>query len=151
MPLNILNGTNVAFDITLQNYAAGLSGAVTGSATSMKCHFNSLDLTFRREVATEILTFCSIAYTDPVMGRITGDFSLSGYITSGSVYSDPLVLIQPANQPKMKMVATFDTGLTLTTDVGITMDALSARAFGEFGRQVQGRTKGTPVTVWVIT
>lgn len=149
MPLALLNGTTAALAITVQPYAAG-GASVSGSIETMTCHFGSMEFSARREVAAEYLTFCSNAWTTPIPGRISADIMLSGYVSKGVAMSNPLLFIDPTNDPHYQLVQTFDTGCFATSKFFTTLDSNSARAFGEMPRQIQGRVSGEPSATWVV-
>lgn len=158
MAFKLINGTTATVAINVAPYVltgTGTDGYASGTissgaAGSLKCMFGSLNFTARTNVADEQTVFCSSRWTTPVPGRISGEFSLGGYISSGATYSSPLALIDPTDTPYIHISAQFDAGCSISAPAFFVLDSQDVQAFAQAPRQAQARIVGKPSFGWVV-
>ena len=73
---------------------------------------------------------------------------LDGYVSKGTIYSDPLALF--ADNIAKPFIFTADTGCTLSGSAHASLDAIGLRAAANSERGIDLRSYGPVTSVWVV-
>lgn len=141
MALSLLDGTSALIDFSIAYDGGG------SSQSSMKCAFNYISADISREF-TEKTTFCSSGWRSrqPGMKQVVGH--LDGFVSKGTVFSDPLALFATTNA--FPFVFTADTGCTLTGSLHAQRDHIGLRAAANSERGLDWESTGAVTSAWVI-
>lgn len=142
MALKLLDGTVAAIELL-----ANMSG-VTTPTLSWKCMASAIAFTFRRPLGQKT-TFCNTGWTKPTGGPRTMFAVVSGFMTTGAAYSDPLALF--TQDTESAFIFTADTGSTLTGNWMESEDADSLTAFANSGRSMSFESSGAIASTWVVS
>lgn len=145
MALKLLDGTVAAIDIML---AANATVTSIGTATlSIRCIASAVAFTFRRPLGQKS-TFCNTGWTKPTPGPRTMFAVVSGFMSTGASYSDPLVYF--TQDFPSAFLFTADTGSTLQGAWMESEDADSLTAFANSGRSMSFESSDAVASTWVV-
>jgi hypothetical protein len=142
MALKLLDGTIAAIDIK-----ALMTAGSTTPTLSIRCMASALAFTFRRPFSQKT-TFCNTGWTKPTGGPRTMFAVVSGFMSTGAAFSDPLILF--ALDASSSFVFTADTGSTITGQWMESEDANSLTAFANSGRSMSFESDDAISTTWVV-
>lgn len=135
MALGLLDGTTAAVDFSVDG-------------ASMQCHANSMAVEFMREFLQRV-TFCSSNWKTKIFSLKEVRGVLAAFLGKGTAVSK---LGQwHLSDNTVAIVATFDTGCSVSLTAGISRDAGSIQAAALSGRQVEFESVDDDVAVaWVV-
>jgi len=142
MALKLLDGTLAAIDVVVN-----LTGVTTPSL-SIKCMASALAFTFRRPLGQKT-TFCNTGWTKPTPGPRTMFAVVSGFMSTGTTFSDPLVLFSV--DIATSFIFTADSGSTIQGNWMESEDANSLTAFANSGRSMSFESSDSITSTWVIS
>lgn len=152
MAIHLLDGTTASINVSIETNPAG---SASGTLDTIMCLFRTLGLRFSRQMNPPQVTFCSGGWSRPVLGLKMAEVALGGYMSIGSVFSNPKTLIDEdtateftATITKLDPEETFDP-CTVTGDVFWNLDDNSIEARGGSARQLTGVFDVEPITSWV--
>jgi len=151
MALSILNGTQAAVDIQLDDSITTVVATTSFSgAPSFKCLFSYIALERTREFADPAVTFCNATTNvTEIPGRRRGTITLSGYLGKGSEEADLATVHSVASGQGFK--ATFDTGCTSLGLFYSERLVQGIRAAGQSNAEFSGRITGPVYDAWVTS
>lgn len=135
MALQLLDGTSAAVNLTIDYQA-------------YECHLNNLAVEFNRQTF-QMVTFCSSNWETSVSGMKNMLFVGTGFLAKGDAASKLGQYM--LDDDHVWVVATFDTGCTVSAESIITRDSGNIAGAGLSGRTIEGRNAKDSVAVaWVV-